>query len=166
MKKIIVIGCPGSGKSTLARKLAHMLNLPLVHLDMLNWKEDRTVVERPVFLARLQKALAQDSWIIDGNYGSTLEMRFAACDTVIFLDYPLDVCLSGIKKRLGKTRPDMPWVETEMDEEFLDFVKTFSETNRPIIMELLKKYSEKTCFVFKNRAEADYFLEKIKKELK
>ena len=166
MKKIIIIGCPGSGKSTLARKLAHILDLSLVHLDMLNWKEDRTVVERTVFLARLQKALAQDSWIIDGNYGSTLEMRFAACDTVIFLDYPLDICLTGIKERLGTARPDMPWVESEMDEEFLDFVKTFSETNRPIILELLKKYSEKTCLIFKNRAEADCFLETMKKELK
>lgn len=166
MKKIIIIGCPGSGKSTLARKLAHILDLSLVHLDMLNWKEDRTVVERTVFLARLQKALAQDSWIIDGNYGSTLEIRFAACDTVIFLDYPLDICLTGIKERLGTARPDMPWVESEMDEEFLDFVKTFSETNRPIILQLLKKYSEKTCLIFKNRAEADCFLETMKKELK
>ena len=56
---------------------------------------------------------------IDGNYDSTMELRFQACDTIIFLDYPLDTCLSGIKERREKNRADMPWIEKEDEAEAL-----------------------------------------------
>lgn len=37
MNKEIVIGCPGSGKSTFSRALHELTDLPLYHLDLLNW---------------------------------------------------------------------------------------------------------------------------------
>ena len=98
MKKIIVIGCPGSGKSTFSKSLHKITKIPLYHLDMLFWNEDKTTVEKSVFLDRLLKIIENSEWIIDGNYGSTMELRMQKCDTVIFLDYPLDVCLNGIKE--------------------------------------------------------------------
>ena len=158
MKKIIVIGCPGSGKSTLSRALHNKTGKPLYHLDMMYWNADKTTVEKSVFLERLSAVLAKEEWIIDGNYSSTMELRMAACDTVIFLDYPLDVCLDGIKARRGKPRSDMPWVETEEDAEFARFVKSFSEHQKPQVLTLLKKYSDKNIIVFKSREEADAFL--------
>ena len=88
MKKIIIIGCPGSGKSTLARALHELTKIPLHYLDMMYWNYDRTIVDKPIFRERLADAMSGDSWIIDGNYSSTMEMRIAACDTVILLDYP------------------------------------------------------------------------------
>lgn len=119
MKKVIVIGCPGSGKSTVSRALHNKTGIPLYYLDMMYWNADETTVEKSVFLERLSAVLEKDEWIIDGNYGSTMELRMAACDTAIFLDYPLDVCLDGIKERHGKPRSDMPWIETEEDAEFI-----------------------------------------------
>jgi len=97
MKKVIVIGCPGSGKSTVSRALHNKTGIPLYHLDMMYWNADKTTAEKSVFLERLSTVLEKDEWIIDGNYGSTMELRMAACDTVIFLDYPLDVCLTASK---------------------------------------------------------------------
>ena len=102
--------------------------------------------------------MEMESWIIDGNYASTMEMRLAACDTVFFLDYSLEVCLAGIDARRGKSRPDMPWVETEGDEEFIAFIKNYSTDSRPKVMELLGRYSDKNIVIFKTRAEADAFL--------
>ena len=100
---------------------------------------------------------------MDGNYGSTLELRLKECDTVIFLDYPLEICLEGIRERRGKERTDMPWVEAEGEEdiEFLEFVKNYHSQNRPQVMELLEKYSGKNIFIFKNGEEAEAFLEQI-----
>ena len=158
MKKIIVIGCPGSGKSTLSRKLHNITEIPLYHLDMMFWNEDKTTVEKSVFVKRLSEVLTKDSWIIDGNFSSTMECRMNECDTVIFLDYPTDVCLDGVEKRRGKPRDDIPWIETEEDEEFTEFIKTFNVSRKPAILALLDKYKEKNILIFKSREEADRFL--------
>ena len=158
MKKIIVIGCPGSGKSTVSRALHNKTGIPLYHLDMMYWNADKTTVEKSVFLERLSVVLEKDEWIIDGNYSSTMELRMAACDTVIFLDYPLDVCLDGIRERRGKPRSDMPWIETEEDSEFIEFIKNYNEQQKPKVLELLKKYSDKNIIIFKSREQADAFL--------
>ena len=115
MKKVIIIGCPGSGKSTLARDLHQKTKIALYHLDMMYWNADKTFVDKSVFLERLSAAMENGEWIIDGNFASTMEMRMSACDTVIFLDYPKEVCLQGVRERRGKARPDMPWVETQED---------------------------------------------------
>ena len=158
MKKVIVIGCPGSGKSTVSRALHNKTGIPLYHLDMMYWNADKTTVEKSVFLERLSVVLEKDEWIIDGNYGSTMELRMAACDMVIFLDYPLDVCLDVIKERRGKPRSDMPWIETEEDAEFIEFIKSYNEQQKPKVLELLKKYSDKNIVIFKSREEANAFL--------
>ena len=158
MKKVIVIGCPGSGKSTVSRALHNKTGIPLYHLDMMYWNADKTTVEKSVFLERLSAVLEKDEWIIDGNYGSTMELRMAVCDTVIFLDYPLDVCLGGIKERRGKPRSDMPWIETEEDVEFIEFIKSYNEQQKPKVLELLEKYSDKNIIIFKSREQADAFL--------
>lgn len=158
MKKIMVIGCPGSGKSTFSRKLHAITGLPLYHLDMMYWNTDRTTVEKSVFRARLTEAIRKDEWIIDGNYNSTLELRMQVCDTVIFLDYPVEVCLSGVKERAGKPRSDMPWIETEEDAEFIGFINSYNSDSRPNVMELLEKYCHKKIYIFRSRDEANGFL--------
>ena len=158
MKKVIVIGCPGSGKSTVSRTLHNKTGIPLYHLDMMYWNADKTTVEKSVFLERLSAVLEKDEWIIDGNYGSTMELRMVACDTVIFLDYPLEICLDGIKERRGKPRSDMPWIETEEDAEFIEFIKNYEEQQKPKVLELLKKHSDKNIIIFKSREQADAFL--------
>ena len=158
MKKVIVIGCPGSGKSTVSRALHNKTGIPLYHLDMMYWNADKTTVEKSVFLERLSAVLEKDEWIIDGNYVSTMDLRMAACDTVIFLDYPLDVCLDGIKERRGKPRSDMPWIETEEDAEFIEFIKSYNEQQKPKVIELYEKYSDKNIIILESREQADAFL--------
>ena len=158
MKKIIVIGCPGSGKSTVSRTLHNKTGIQLYHLDMMYWNADKTTVEKSVFLERLSAVLEKNEWIIDGNYSSTMELRMAACDTVIFLDYPLDVCLDGLRERRGKPRSDMPWIETEEDAEFIEFIKSYNEQQKPKVLELLKKYGDKNIVICKSREQADALL--------
>ena len=158
MKKVIVIGCPGSGKSTVSRALHKKTGIPLYHLDMMYWNADKTTVKKSVFLERLSAVLGKDEWIIDGNYSSTMELRMAACDTVIFLDYPLDICLDGIRERRGKPRSDMPWIEIEEDSEFIEFINSYNEQQKPKVLEFLEKYSDKNIVIFNSREEANAFL--------
>lgn len=125
MRRMIVIGCPGAGKSTFARKLRDKTGLPLYYLDRIWHLPDRTTVTRDEFDAELMEILRSDSWIIDGNYRRTLEMRLRYCDTVFFLDYPLEVCLAGAKERVGRKREDIPWVEEKLDEDFRQWIRSW-----------------------------------------
>ena len=123
MKKIIIIGCPGSGKSTFAKQLHQITHIPLYHLDLLYWNKDKTTVDKYIFLDRLNEIFQKDKWIMDGNYNATMELRMKHCDTIIFLDYPVELCLEGIQARKDKPRSDMPWIESDEDKDFIDFIK-------------------------------------------
>ena len=161
MKKVIVIGCPGSGKSTFSVALHKMTGISLYHLDMMYWNADKTTAKKSVFLERLATVMERDEWIIDGNYASTMELRLEACDTVFFLDFPTELCLDGVRQRLGKPRCDIPWIETEEDVEFMEYIKDFAQNQRPEIIALLKKHSDKSIIVFHDREESDAFLNRV-----
>lgn len=163
MEKVIVIGSPGAGKSTFARSLRDRTGLPLYYLDMLWHKPDRSNVSREEFDTALQALIKKDRWIIDGNYQRTLELRLRECDTVFLLDYPLEFCLAGAEARIGKKREDMPWIESEFDEEFKAWIINFPKEQLPQIYELLKKYETKNVFLFHRREEAEDYLEQLGK---
>ena len=161
MKRVIVIGSPGSGKSVFARKLREKTGLPLVSLDNVWWKADRTHLTQQEFDERLAGILTKDEWIIDGSYSRTFEPRFAACDTVILLDYDVDVCLRGIADRVGQARPDIPWTEQSLDPELVELVKTYRERNLPTIRELFRRYADRETHVFHDRGEAQQWLDSL-----
>lgn len=161
MKKVIILGCSGSGKSTFARRLQERTQLPLVCLDNVWWKPDRTHISRDEFDMALVNILATDEWIIDGDYSRTYEPRVKACDTVFFLDYSEESCMAGIQERVGKARPDMPWVENELDPELVELVRKYRSENRPVVLELLRRHREKEIHIFHSRAEADAWLKQL-----
>ena len=162
MRRVNIIGCPGAGKSTFARKLSEKTGLELFYLDMIWHKPDKTTVARDEFDLRLNEIFERDTWIIDGNYLRTMERRLSECDTVFFFDLPTEVCLEGAASRVGKKREDMPWVETEVDEDFLRRILDFEKDQKPKIHEYLEKIkSEKEIIIFKSRGEADDFIDSL-----
>lgn len=137
-QRIIVIGSPGAGKSTFSAAISSITGLPLCHLDRLYWKPGWVPADREKFLEKLREVISSPSWIIDGNYQSTLNERFEAADTVIFLDFSRIACIAGALRRLftdsRKVRNDM----TEGCEEksngeslrFLQFIWLYPSTGR------------------------------------
>ena len=157
-RRILVLGCPGSGKSTLARRLKEKTGLPLIHLDNIWWRADRTHISRDEFDLRLEALLAEESWILDGDYSRTYEPRIRACDTVVFLDLPEEDCVQGVLERVGKERPDIPWTEQAPDPELLELVRQYGGKNRPALLALFQKYPEKRLIVLHSREEAEAWL--------
>lgn len=130
MQRVLVIGSPGAGKSTLSHQLAARTGLPLHHLDKMFWLPHWIERDRDEGRAILASVLAQESWIIDGNYGSTMPMRLERADTVVWLDYPTHLCMARVFKRWwhyrGTARPDMTEDCPEnLNLEFLHYVLMF-----------------------------------------
>ena len=130
MHRVLVIGSPGAGKSTLSHALARRTGLPLHHLDRMFWLPGWVERDRDEGRAELANVLAQDCWIIDGNYGSTLPLRIACADTVVWLDYPTALCLGRALRRWwmyrGHSRPDMTeGCPERLDGEFLLYILNF-----------------------------------------
>lgn len=161
-KRIMVIGSPGAGKSTFSRKLREITGLPLYYLDSIWHKPDRTNISKEEFDKRLTEIVKEDSWIIDGNYQRTLKKRLDRCDTVFFLDYPLEICLKGAEERIGKKREDLPWLETEFDEEFRQYIVDFAKDQLPEIYSLLEEYKkDRDIVIFYKREEANIYLRSL-----
>lgn len=168
MKKIAIIGSGGSGKSTLARKLGELLHIEVFHLDALFWnpgwvgtsKQEQRVVQ--------EELVEKETWIFDGNYGGTMDIRLNKADTIIFLDIPRTVCAYRVLKRWiqyrNKTRPDMgEGCEERISLEFLKWVWEYPKTKRPAILKKMDSFSkEKKVIILKSPKEVESFLHKIK----
>lgn len=164
MKKVIIIGCPGSGKTTFAEKLQRVTNLPLYYLDAIWHKPDRTHISREEYDKKLSEILRTEEWIIDGNYSRTIEQRIYNSDTIFLFDLPTRVCLQGATERLGKERYDVPWIDTELDFNLKKQIEEFPDNVLPRIYELLAKNNDdKNIIIFKSRAEADEYLDRIQR---
>ncbi|MGF7228456.1 MAG: AAA family ATPase [Candidatus Saccharibacteria bacterium] len=148
MQRISVIGCPGAGKTRFCRDLSAALELPLIHLDRLyhdthfDYKDNKDA-----WRAAVQELVAGDTWIIDGNYKSTFDIRMPASDTIIFLDYPTYVSAwRAVKRRIklhGKLRPDMPanWRES-LGWNFFTFILMFNRVDARRIRAMLQNYNQ------------------------
>lgn len=167
MKKIILIGSGGAGKSTLARRLGEMTGIEVIHLDKLHWKPNWVGTPKDEWRKQIQTLIEKDEWVMDGNFNGTMEMRMAACDTVIYLDFPRLVCvyraLRRVVKYYNKTRPDMgEGCNERFDFEFLHWVWTFPRAVKPKIEERLKKLGDDKAIIrLKSPKEVEGFLAKI-----
>jgi len=103
MKKVAVFGNAGGGKSALARRLAELTGLPLYIVDMMQFRSGGAKVPHGEFLQAHADLLSRDEWIIDGfgNMAIAWE-RFAAADTLIYIDLSLFIHFGWITKRLIK----------------------------------------------------------------
>lgn len=148
MQRIMIIGCAGAGKTTLAQNLAERLSIPWFSLDKLHWKQGWVSTDKTIMAIRQQEVLAGDHWIIEGNYTGIISDRLACADTIIFLDFPLYICLPRVLWRCwkyrGRVRPHMAAGCSEnFDPEFLRYVIAFRKERRPELFKLFDTFDGK-----------------------
>lgn len=162
-KKIIVIGCPGAGKTTFSKKLARIIDIPLYNLDKFYWKADATHISRRELIKKQKEVFKTDSWIIDGNFKGTLELRFEQAELIYFLDFPKDICINGVKNR--NCREELP-CELPVNDELLSFIKKFDIDVKPKILNLIDKYNDRKVITFYSREEADNYIENLSNKIR
>ncbi len=142
--RIHITGNAGSGKSTLAEKIGTILGLDVFSLDAVVWKEGWKVTPQDE-RRRLEKMIvARPQWIIEGVSSIARE----AADTIIFLDFPRNVCYLRCAKRnvhyLFKSRPGLPdnCPEIKIVPTLFKIIWNFSSTVKPKIVKDLESFGK------------------------
>ena len=138
-RRCLVIGSGGAGKTTFARLLADRTGLPVVHLDALYWSSGWQPKPGEEWRDVVDELVRRPRWIMDGNYGGTLDARLAAADTVYFLDTPRWICLTRVLRRWwryrGVSRPSMPdGCPERITWGFLAWIWSYPRRRRPGIL--------------------------------
>ncbi len=153
MNRIMIIGPGGAGKSTLARTIGEQLNLPVFHLDAHMWQPNWVMTPRHEQRVIQERLLTADRWVIDGNYSSTMDLRIAKADTIIFLDINHRIALYQAVKRYmmyrNQVRPDMGvGCHEKIDWEFIRWIWNYPKNQRPKVMSLLGNVSPGKEIIF------------------
>lgn len=166
MNRIMVIGISaGAGKSTFAREIGEALGIEVIHLDALFWKPGWVESELEEFSAAQREIVKKQQWIMEGNYSNTFDIRADRCDTVIYLELPLYICLYRVLKRwitnIGRTRPDMAeGCQEKMDWPFIKFIITTYGSRKKKMAERLMKFQAagKKVIVLKGQEEIELYV--------
>lgn len=100
MTKIVIFGNSGSGKSTLAKAFSREENAYHLDLDTLAWESPGVRRSFEASRAQLEQFIAQhERWVIEGCYGSLVEVAAAHCSELHFLNPGIDACLQNNARR-------------------------------------------------------------------
>ncbi len=155
INKISIIGGPGTGKTTLSDNLGKKLDLPVYHIDGINYLknwETRDEEERDKIVLDI---IDNEKWIVDGTYKTTLQERVEAAELIIFLNYSTVAKLKGVLcrylKNKGKEKKEIPGCNEQMNLKFIRWTLSWNKRKREFIEDVLKRNSNKNVIIFKNR---------------
>ncbi|MSS78235.1 DNA topology modulation protein [Anaerococcus sp. AGMB00486] len=167
MEKITIIGSGGSGKSTLAKKLGEKLGIKVYYLNKIWWKNEKEHISEDEFLKIQENIIRnEDSFIFDGYYPKTLDIRLDASDTIIYLDFPpVSNLKRSVKRSLTeKNDEDDPSLDRteKLNKEYISWLLNFDKNERSKILDKLNKLKlEKRIVIIDNDNKKDLFLESI-----
>jgi len=175
VQKVNVIGTTGSGKSTFSELLANKIDCPYIQMDQLFWKPDWVESTDDEFISKVKNAVSGRSWVLDGNYSRTNDIKWENVDTIIWLDYSytrtlLQLFMRTVTRTLSKQEL---WPGTGNKESFgrsfmsrtsifLWFFKSY-KNNRMRYLKLMDSSGLKDVkFIrLRNPKEADQFIDRI-----
>jgi adenylate kinase family enzyme len=143
---VAIVGAGGVGKSTFADELGLRTGIPIVHLDQQFWKPGWAETPRDEWRDLQEELLSGESWIADGNYGATFDVRFSRADTVIVLTLPRWRCTLRAFTRSLRNRGRAIQAEgcpERVDVEFLKWVWRYPADGRPRLDQALERFHER-----------------------
>lgn len=166
--KVLVLGSSGSGKSTLAKRLGEYLAIEVIHLDSYYWQPNWVEPSQEKWMEQLKTLLQKNTWVMDGNYIDSLDIRIKYADSVIFIDFNRFVCLWRCLKRFsqykGSNRQELAvGCNEKIDWEFIKWIWNYPRDIKPKILKILDTQPDKKIFRFKSYSEIQEFFEKLYK---
>ena len=157
LKKIVIIGNAGSGKTTLARKLGRLMNLPVTHVDSIQFLSGMQIRPHRESIQMLTEIQNRDDWIIEG-YGplDMIEKRFQAADKIIYIDFPIARhywwCAKRQLKNAFSQREELPegcneftWAQTK--KLYRSIGQEYKKMRPELLRILERKHAGKVLFI-------------------
>jgi hypothetical protein len=171
--RIVVVGSPCSGKSTFAAQLSALSRIRLTHLDDLYWGPCWSRPDHGTWHKRLQEAVRDSSWIIEGNYAETFPQRFNRATLVIYVKTHACLCLVRLGARVARivtgeeallplnvrgtsARPFAPGDWMSLPRKIL----TFEHVIEPLILEHATR-AKSPLLILRSRADATRAIDQI-----
>lgn len=165
MKKVAVVGCGGSGKSHLARELGRILDAPVTHLDAAFYDDEWNELPAEKFAALQRDLVERSTWVIDGNYNSTLPIRLEACDAVVLMDVSTVAALYGIFSRQIRHGAGHQGngVHNRIHWGVITYVATYRRRMRPRVLAKIEEFASGRADVvmLSNRRQTRRWLRKV-----
>ncbi|MEM6566663.1 MAG: AAA family ATPase [Pseudomonadota bacterium] len=164
MQRVMIIGQPGSGKSTLAKRLGELTYLPVIHIDLIHWMPGWIERDRVEKTRMTLQVIAEPKWIFEGGHSATWPQRLERADTLIWLDFPLNLRAWRVLKRTlrhyGRTRPDLPeGCPEHFSWEFWGWIWRTRRTSRTAMRKLFDGApKDKTTYHLRSPSEVRGFL--------
>jgi adenylate kinase family enzyme len=144
-RRILVLGSPGSGKTQLSSHLSRHLGLELLRLDDFFWKPGPVRVPTDAWRALVTKLAQRTSWVMDGTYEASLDLRLPSADAVIYILSNRWVCLWRVTiRRLLRRwrRVEEPSLGHAITPFFLRYVMRFPALTQPEVLRLVAQQGQ------------------------
>jgi len=152
MKRVVILGRGASGKSTLAVRLGEIAKLPVIHLDKLFWQPGLVALPRDQWVAMQSQLIRSEPWIMDGDLGpyDAVEVRLAAADTVIMLDFSLPRCAWRAIRRSCERA------------DFWRWLFAYRRRSRPLLLRAISSHAGgANLYVLRNPAAVTQFVAQV-----
>ncbi len=101
LSRTVIVGNGGSGKSWLAERVADLIDVQAIDLDMIHWLPGGYNAKRDPEEARdaVRKLAAADRWVIEGVYGWLVQEALPRATALVHLDIPDEECVENAQAR-------------------------------------------------------------------
>lgn len=127
--KILITGNSGSGKTTLARKLTENYSLEHIDLDELAWlpidpPQRRSLADSLVEMEAFDGEYSR--WVMEGCYGDLLGAIASKATHLIWLNYPVDICIKHAQYRPWEpNKYSSPAAQDKNLQMLLDWIQSY-----------------------------------------
>lgn len=166
-RRVLVLGSSGSGKTYLSARLGELLHIEVLHLDAYFWRPGWVSTAEHEWRGIVSQLTRKSSWIMDGTYENTLDLRLPEADTVVVIEQSRWICLWGVLKRRlffdGPGRTDAP-AGQRIDLPFLRYIWEYPSATRPLVHRLIQQYGpDKRLIVLTGAREVRQLLRSVRR---
>jgi adenylate kinase family enzyme len=110
-RRVLVLGSSGAGKTHLSSRLGAILGLDVIHLDDHFWQPGYRPREEREWRKMVTEMTGRDSWIMDGTYERSLDLRIPRADAIVLLECHRMRCLGRVLRRQADG-----WIRSHLEQ--------------------------------------------------